>query len=59
MAKQQKKTKFLNPFSKGVTYEQFIKSIPKGKTVKEHLKGKCSQEQIDWIDTEINKFKKQ
>jgi len=50
-------SKFLNPFSKGVTYEQFLKSVPKGKTVKDHLKGKCSKEQIEWLEDELNKFK--
>lgn len=49
--------KFLNPFSKGVTYEKFLKSIPKEKTVKEHLKGKCSQEQIEWIEKELINYK--
>lgn len=50
-------SKFLNPFTKGVTYERFLKSIPKGKTVKEHLKGKCTVEQINWIVEEINNLK--
>ena len=49
--------KFLNPFTKGVTYEQFLKSIPNGKTLKEHLKGKCTVEQINWLETEINNLK--
>ncbi len=52
-----KENKFLNPFTKGVTYEQFLKSVPKGKKVREHLKGHCTKEQIDWLETELNKFK--
>ena len=49
--------KFLNPFSKGVTYEKFLKSVPRNKSVREHLKGKCTSEQINWIEIELNKYK--
>ena len=42
---------FLNPFDRGVTYEQFLKSLPKGVSISNHLKGKCSQEQINWLKT--------
>ncbi len=48
---------FLNPFDRGVTYEQFLKSLPKGVSISNHLKGKCSQEQINWLKTELKKFK--
>ena len=41
-----KKKAFVNPFDKGVTYEQFLKSLPKGKSISDHLKGKCSDIQI-------------
>jgi hypothetical protein len=49
---------FVNPFDEGVSYADFLKSIPKGKSVESHLKGKCSKEQIDWIKTEIKNYKK-
>ena len=52
-----KKIKFVNPFERGVTYEQFLKSIPKGKSISDHLKGKCSSEQIEWLKTELKQFK--
>lgn len=52
-----KKKAFLNPFDRGVTYEQFLKSLPKGKSISEHLKGKCSHEQIEWLKTELKQFK--
>ena len=55
--KAQKEKAFLNPFERGVTYEQFLKSLPRGKSISEHLKGKCSQEQIDWLKTELKQFK--
>lgn len=50
-------SRFLNPFKEGVTYEQFLKTLPKNKSVKEHLKGKCTDEQIEWLELELNKFK--
>jgi len=52
-----KKIKFVDPFERGVTYEQFLKSIPKGKSISDHLKGKCSSEQIEWLKTELKQFK--
>jgi len=52
MAKQAK-PKFVNPFDEGVTYEDFLKSLPTNKSVSEHLKGKCSTEQIEWIESEL------
>ena len=51
------KAKFINPFDRGVTYEQFLKSLPKGKSISAHLKGKCSNEQIEWLKTELKQFK--
>tara|TARA_R110000744_G_scaffold375581_1_gene489132 strand:+ start:580 stop:756 length:177 start_codon:yes stop_codon:yes gene_type:complete len=56
MAKS-KKVEFINPFDKGVTYEDFLKSLPKGKSISEHLKGKCSEQQIEWLKTELKQFK--
>ena len=50
--------KFVNPFTKGVTYKDFLKAIPKGKTVAEYLKGKCTTEQIEWIENEVKQLKK-
>ena len=52
-----KKVAFVNPFDKGVTYEGFLKSLPKGKSISEHLKGKCSEIQIEWLKTELKQFK--
>tara|TARA_R110000744_G_scaffold121116_2_gene225536 strand:+ start:8700 stop:9008 length:309 start_codon:yes stop_codon:yes gene_type:complete len=50
---------FLNPFTTGVTYADFVDSIPKGKEVAEHLKGrKLSDEAIEWISEEVKNFKK-
>lgn len=45
-----------NPFNEGVTYESFLKEL-KGKNVKTFLKDKCTDEQIDWIETELEHYK--
>lgn len=57
MEKSKLKKPFVNPFDRGVTYEQFLKSLPKGKSISDHLKGKCTQEQIEWLKTELKQFK--
>lgn len=55
MAKE--KVDHTNPFNKGVTYDSFLKAIGK-KSVKTALKGKCSPEQIEWIELEIETYQK-
>ena len=50
--------KFINPFDTGVSYADFLKSIPKSRSVKQHLKNKCSVEQIEWIEKELKLYKK-
>ena len=49
---------FLNPFTEGVTYADFVTSIPNGKTVAEHLNGKFSEDEISWICEEVKHFEK-
>lgn len=56
-SKQASKPKFVNPFNAGVTYEQFLKSVPNGVTVSEHLKDKCTPEEISWIESELKQLK--
>lgn len=51
-----KETKVLNPFDVGVTYDSFLKSLGK-KSIKDALKGKCSEDQINWIETEVKQYK--
>jgi hypothetical protein len=48
----------LNPFEAGVSYDAFLKSLPTGKTPREALKGKCTDAQLDWLETELKHFKK-
>lgn len=56
MAKQAK-PKFVNPFDEGVTYAAFLESVPTGKTVRQHLRNKCTPQEIEWIESEIKNFK--
>jgi hypothetical protein len=52
------KEKFINPFDKGVSYETFLKAIPKTKTIAEYCKGKLEKEQIEFLENEIKSIKK-
>jgi hypothetical protein len=51
-----KKTDFLNPFDEGVTYAEFQKALGK-KSVSEYCKGKLSDEQIAFLETELSILK--
>jgi hypothetical protein len=55
--KRKKESKFVNPFTPGVTYEQFIDSMPDNVKLEDYLKGKCEPEQIAWLKEELTKFK--
>ena len=57
MGNDKKEKEFLNPFDKGVSYKDFLKSLPKGKTATQHLKGKCSDAQLEWLELELTQFK--
>ena len=48
---------FLNPFSPGVTYEAYLKELPKDTEVKNHLKGKVSDEQLNWLLNDLQNLK--
>lgn len=57
MAKEKKQiteVSFINPFDSGVTYEQFLASIPEGVDVKEHCKNELTQDQIEWLEADLN-----
>lgn len=62
MAKEVKKQtiEFLNPFLPGITYDKFIESIPEKTSVKDHLKQNIesiTEDELNWIDAEINNYK--
>ena len=55
MAKE--KEDFLNPFDKGVSYDEFLKALGT-KSIAEYCKGKLTQDQIAWLENEIKLIKK-
>ena len=56
MSEEVKEVKFLNPFDEGVTYVEFQKALGK-KTVADYCKGKLSDEQITFLETELSILK--
>ena len=50
------KKDFVNPFE--VSYDEFLKAIPKDVKIKDYLKGKLSESQIEIIEIEIEIFNK-
>ncbi len=56
MSEEVKEVKFLNPFDAGVTYAEFKKALGK-KSVAEYCKGKLSDEQIVFLETELSILK--
>ena len=56
MANSKNKEEFINPFDKGVTYDVFVKTMGR-KAVKTYCDGHLSDEQIEWIETEIKNYK--
>lgn len=55
-APKKEESKFVNPFDKGVSYEDFLSSVPKGVSIKNHLKD-FPEDQVNWIEEELNHFK--
>ena len=52
-------TDFVNPFDQGVTYEQFLKAIPDGVSIKDYLKdSELTEQDIAWIEEEISCYHK-
>ena len=50
---QKTESKFLNPFEKGVSYEDFKKALGK-KSVSEYCKGKLSNSEIEFLERELS-----
>lgn len=48
-----KEKEFLNPFTEGVSYVQFIEAMGK-QTVAEYCKDKLTKEEIVWLETELS-----
>jgi hypothetical protein len=51
-AKVVKEKTFLNPFEKGVSYDDFKKELGTTK-VAEYCKGHLTDDQIEWIENEL------
>jgi hypothetical protein len=56
-AAEKKANGFLNPFSPGVTYEAFLKTLGKDETVAGLLKGKISDDQLEWLLNDLQHTK--
>lgn len=50
------KDEFVNPFKEGVSYNEFCKAMGTI-TVRDYCKGKLTDEQIDFLETELNLLK--
>ena len=44
---------FLNPFTEGVSYDQFLATVPEGTSVKEHCDLFLDADQIIWLESEL------
>lgn len=56
-----KRTGFISPLEIGVSYGEFLASVPEKKSIAAYLKGKKGFEKkdtIDWIVSEIDHYKK-
>ena len=49
---------FLNPYSPGVTYEDYLKTLKGDETVEQNLKGKISKEDLTWLLNDLQNLKK-
>lgn len=56
MAKNKVTEDFLNPFYAGVNYKDFLASIPEGKTVEQHCKGKITDEQLEFLLQDLEHY---
>jgi hypothetical protein len=48
---------FINPFTEGVTYAEFIEALGK-KSIEDYCKGKLSNDEIEYLKKEINLINK-
>jgi len=56
MAKKTVNSEFVNPFEAGVSYVDFKKAIPEGTSVEDYCKGNLSNEETNWIVSELKSF---
>ena len=51
------KAGFLNPFDKGVNYEDFLKACKGDENVAKYCEGKLTKEQIEWLIEDLKLYK--
>jgi hypothetical protein len=51
------KKEFVNPFEKGITYEDFLNAIPKGETVVKYCNKNLTKDEVEWLLIELEHFK--
>lgn len=49
---------FLDPFTPGVSYDEFLSAIPSGVTVEQYCEGNLTGEQIEWLVNDLSHYKK-
>lgn len=50
---------FLNPFGQETSYEEFLEQVEKSKkSVADYCKGKITQDELSWLEKEIELFNK-
>ena len=47
---------FLNPLNPGVSYDDFLMSIPEGITLEEYCGQELTADQIEWLKLELKHF---
>lgn len=46
--------KFVNPFTKGVSYDDFLAAIPERVTVEEYCENDLTQDELDYLKRELS-----
>lgn len=49
-------TGFVNPFTPGVSYDDFLAAIPEGQTVDEYCENDLNQEELDFLNNELKHY---
>lgn len=49
---------FVNPFTPGVSYAEFLATVPDGVSVADHCKEHLTDEQIQWLVNDLKHYKK-
>jgi hypothetical protein len=55
MAKENKNTEVVNPFTEGVNYKEFLEALGANK-IEDYLKDVCSKEQIEWLIEDLKHY---